>query len=222
MPGRNFRSEDLDAGDVNRNQNKSQHEHAQPETHGDKGSQINVHAGRRVDEATGELGAENRNNAKQRKTEKLEESAKINPEGLNQNVSARRLARRFLISDLRPLTSVFKLHRRALDWKQPRNFGSRFPKRFLRRKAYPSRVDICRARRITRQNAPVILPITQGVEIGRTVFLILNSNDPLVRHCLIMRYSASRIQNRDEVTLNRWALLRLPLVFRDSEPVKLT
>src|SRR5260370_40513552 len=90
MPCCEFGGENLDTGDVNRDQNNSQHEHAQSETDGHQCSQIDVHAGRAVDETTGELRAENRDDAQQREAKKLEETAKIDPECLIENISARR------------------------------------------------------------------------------------------------------------------------------------
>jgi hypothetical protein len=59
-----------------------------------------------------------------------------------------------------------------------------------------SLVDIYPTRGILRQNATVGFPLGQRREIGRAVFFSLNSNDPLLRHRLIMRYSASRIQHQ--------------------------
>src|SRR5437763_10286990 len=99
MSGREFGGEDLDAGEVDRNQNNSQDEHAQSESHGDECSEVDIHAGCSVDEATRELGAENRDDAQQRETKELKETAKIDLERLEQDVSAWRLARQFLISD---------------------------------------------------------------------------------------------------------------------------
>ena|SRR5438552_14262438 len=99
MSGREFGSENLDAGDVNRDQDDSEHEHAQSERDGDECAKVDVHAGRGVDETTGELGAKNRDDAQQRQAKELEETAKINSKGLDQNVSTRRLTCWFLISD---------------------------------------------------------------------------------------------------------------------------
>src|SRR5712691_11313852 len=108
MSSRKFCSENLDAGDVNRNQNNSQHEHAQSECYRDEAAKIDIHAGRGVDEATGEFGAENREDAEQRETKELEETAKINPKGFDQNVPAWRLAGRLLIFDFSPSRGLFR------------------------------------------------------------------------------------------------------------------
>ena len=87
MSGRKFGGENLDAGDVNRDQNNSQHEHAQSESHGDESSQVDVHARRGVDETTGQLRAKNRDDAQQRQAKELKETSKINSKCLDQNVS---------------------------------------------------------------------------------------------------------------------------------------
>src|SRR5205807_6580995 len=87
MSGRKFGSENLDAGDVNRDQNSSQHEHAQSKGHGDESSQVDVQARRGVDETTGQLRAKNRDDAQQREAKELKETSKINSKCFDQNVS---------------------------------------------------------------------------------------------------------------------------------------
>src|SRR5204863_694761 len=86
LSGREFDAQNLDPRDVNRDQNNSQHEHARSKSPGDQRPEVERHASRGVNEATSELGAENRNDAQQGQAKELEETAKINPKSFGQNI----------------------------------------------------------------------------------------------------------------------------------------
>jgi len=58
-----------------------------------------------------------------------------------------------------------------------------------------SKIDISTPRIIRREQSPLFFPLTESIEVGRSIFFSLDTHDPFFGHALIIRHHAFRIQH---------------------------